>query len=99
MKLQNFLGVNLLVRLKNPVFWVQILLALFMPILTYFGRDYSSLTTWGTLFSLIGEAVRNPVVVAAMLVSAWNAFNDPTTAGLKDSNLAKTYESPKKEEE
>ena len=37
-------------------------------------------------------------VVAAMLVSIWNAVNDPTTEGLSDSPTACTYDSPKKEE-
>ena len=37
MRLQNFLGINLLVRLKNPLFWVQVVLAVFMPVLVYFG--------------------------------------------------------------
>ena len=32
MRLQNFLGINLLVRLKNPLFWVQVVLAVFMPV-------------------------------------------------------------------
>lgn len=95
MKLQNFLGINLLVRLKNPLFWVQAALAVFMPILVYFGVEWEQLTTWGAVFDLIGRAVRNPVVAVSALVSLWNAVTDPTTAGAGDSSLAKTYVRPK----
>ena len=98
MKLQKFMGVNLLVRFRNPVFWVQVILSIFAPVLAYFGRDFSSITTWPELFSLMGQALGNPAVVAAMLVSIWNAVNDPTTEGLSDSPTACTYDSPKKEE-
>lgn len=97
-KLQNVCGINFLVRFKNPVFWVQIILAMFLPILTYFGKDFSELTTWSALFSLMWEALKNPVVVVTILVAAWNAINDPTTSGLCDSKLARTYTTPKKDE-
>ena len=33
MKLQKFMGVNLLVRFRNPVFWVQVILSIFAPVL------------------------------------------------------------------
>ena len=31
--MKNFLGINWLVRLRNPVFWVQVVVALFVPML------------------------------------------------------------------
>lgn len=44
--------------------------------------------------NLLLQAVKNPVVIAAVLASVWNAVNDPTTAGLKDSQRAMAYEKP-----
>ena len=40
------------------------------------------------------EAVKNPYVLGMVVVSVWNAINDPTTEGVSDSNLAMTYIKP-----
>lgn len=95
MDLKNFLGINWLVRIKNPVFWGQIAVALLVPLLTHLGIAWEQVTTWGALGSLIVQGLSNPVIVAAMLVSAWNTVNDPTTAGLRDSAQALSYNKPK----
>lgn len=50
----------------------------------------------GALWDLIVQAVSNPVIVFAVIVSVWNAINDPTTSGLSDSANALTYSTPKK---
>ena len=99
MNIQNFLGINLLVRLKNPLFWVQVVLAIFMPVLVYFGVEWEQLTTWSAVFSLLWQAIKIPVVVVSVIVSIWNTVTDPTTCGPGDSALAKTYEKPKQKEE
>ena len=99
MRLQNFLGINLLVRLKNPLFWVQVVLAVFMPVLVYFGVKWEQLTTWSAVFSLLWKALQNPVVVVSVIVAIWNTVTDPTTSGPGDSALAKTYLKPKQKEE
>lgn len=85
MSLQNFLGVNLKVRFINPSFWFQLATAFIMPILTYFGSVWQDMTSWGALGNLLFEAIKNPVVVAAVLVSVWNVLTDPTTKGFTDS--------------
>ena len=41
-----------------------------------------------------GYAVKNPYVLGLVLVSLWNAVNDPTTQGLSDSERAMGYERP-----
>lgn len=86
---------NLKVRLKNPVFVAQLILSLLTPILTYAGLTMQDLTTWGALGQLLLDAVRNPYVLALVVVSVWNALNDPTTKGIGDSKLAMTYTKPK----
>ena len=85
---------NWKVRIKNPVFWVQAAIAVILPILTYFGLTWEDMTSWAAIGNLLLQAVKNPVVIAAVLASVWNAVNDPTTAGLKDSQRAMAYEKP-----
>lgn len=87
--------INWTVRLKNPVFWVNVLAAIVLPILTHMGLHWEDMTTWATLGNTITEALQNPVVVVAVVVSVWNAINDPTTSGLSDSEQALTYKAPK----
>ena len=86
--------INWKVRIKNPVFWVQAAIAVILPILTYFGLTWEDMTSWAAIENLLLQAVKNPVVIAAVLASVWNAVNDPTTAGLKDSQRAMAYEKP-----
>lgn len=86
---------NLKVRLKNPVFIVQILMSILLPILTYMGLTVENLTTWSALGGVLLEAIKNPYVLGLVAVSVWNALNDPTTRGLKDSANAMTYTEPK----
>lgn len=88
--------INWLVRFKNPVFIAGFVLSIVMPILTYFGFKWEDMTTWAALGNVFVEAVKNPVVVVAVIVSVWNTINDPTTAGLSDSQNALSYKAPKK---
>lgn len=91
--------INWKVRIKNPVFWANIALAIFLPILAQLGMSWEDVTTWAALGGLLLSAIQNPVIVAAVLVSVWNAINDPTTAGISDSTQAMTYTAPKTERE
>lgn len=91
--------INWTVRIKNPVFWAQMVAAILLPILTYLGMNWSDLTTWAALGNVFVQAVQNPVILVSVVVSVWNAINDPTTSGLTDSHLAMTYKTPKKDTE
>lgn len=86
---------NLKVRFKNPIFIAQFILAILTPILAYAGLTLQDLTTWNALWKLLIDALRNPYVLGLIAVSVWNALNDPTTAGITDSELAMTYDKPK----
>lgn len=88
--------INWTVRFKNPVFWRNIAIAIVAPILAYFGLNWEQITTWAALGDLFTQAAANPVVIVAVLVSVWNAINDPTTEGDSDSKQALTYNTPKK---
>ena len=89
--------INWKVRLKNPVFWGQLAVAVVAPILAYLGLSWQDMTTWSTFGGVFVKAISNPVVIVSVLVSVWNLINDPTTKGLSDSAQALTYEKPKEE--
>ena len=80
--------INWVVRFKNPVFLAQITMSVFFPILAYFGLHWEDMTTWGAIGNLIFNAISNPVVLVAVIISILNAINDPTTKGLSDSSRA-----------
>ena len=85
---------NIKVRVKNPVFWVQIFLSILTPILAYAGLTAQDLTTWAKLGEVLIMALSNPYVLGLVAVSVWNTFNDPTTKGITDSKRAMEYEKP-----
>ena len=87
--------INWKVRAKNPVFWANIIAAILLPILAYLGLSWEDMTSWAALGGILVEAVKNPVILVSVVVSVWNALNDPTTAGISDSNQAMTYQAPK----
>lgn len=88
--------INWKVRIKNPLFLVQIAIAVITPILAYLGITAEDLTSWSILGQTLLEAVKNPYVLFLVLMSVWNAINDPTTKGASDSKQALTYDKPKK---
>lgn len=90
------MNINWKVRFRNPVFWTNILIAVILPILTYMGLSWQDMTSWQTLGGTLLAALKNPVIVVAVIVSVWNAINDPTTQGIGDSAAALEYDAPKK---
>lgn len=90
----DFLNINWQVRIKNPMWWVQVIVAIVMPLILGMGYEWQDMTTWATLGSTIWAALQNPVVVVTMLTSLWAAVTDPTTKGFKDSERAMTYTEP-----
>ena len=87
--------INWKVRLNNPHFYAQIVLAILLPILAYMGLTVQDLTTWVELGSVLLNAVSNPYVLGLVVVSVYNAVSDPTTKGVSDSRRALTYQKPK----
>ena len=86
--------INWKVRFRNPIFIAQIVLAIFTPILAYAGLTMQDITTWATLGKLIVGAISNPYVLGLVIVSLWNAVNDPTTAGVFDGFYGLSYDVP-----
>ena len=90
--------INFKVRLRNPLFIAQLVLAVLTPILAYAGLTVQDLTTWKALGDLLIGALSNPYVLGLVIVSVFNAVTDPTTAGIQDSDNAMTYSYPKKKD-
>lgn len=87
--------INWKVRFKNPLFIGQLIMAIILPILAYGGLTVQDLTTWAAVWQMLKEAILNPYVLGLVAISVWNAVNDPTTAGVSDSEKAMTYTVPK----
>lgn len=88
------MNINWKIRFKNPIFWVQVIISIFTPILAYMGLTVQDLTSWGTILSALNLAVTNPYVLVLVLISLYNAVIDPTTTGITDSAKALTYDEP-----
>ena len=85
---------NLKVRIKNPVFWVQVILGAFATALAYAGLTAADLTSWGGVLDVIISAAKNPYCMFLIACNVWSAVNDPTTSRITDSDRAKTYTEP-----
>lgn len=86
--------INWKVRVKNPLFWVNVVCAIVLPIMAYLGLEWEDVTTWAAFGNLFIQAVSNPVILVSVVVSVWNAVNDPTTKGISDSARAMNYDKP-----
>ena len=89
--------INWKVKFKNPVFYAQVIVAIFTPILAYLGITAKDLTSWTYLGQVLAQAISNPYVLMLVIANLWTTINDPTTAGLSDSTRALNYEEPNKE--
>lgn len=84
--------INWLVRIKNKYFWVTLipaLLILIQAVASVFGFSID-LAEFGGKMEYLVEAVFAVLVILGIVV-------DPTTEGVTDSNLALTYEEPRKD--
>jgi len=52
------MNINWKVRARNPVFWVQILCAAVLPILTYLGLSWEDMTSWAALGEIFVKAAK-----------------------------------------
>ena len=84
--------INWIVRIKNKNFWLAItpaVLLLVQTVAAVFGYSLD--------FGELGNrliAVVNAVFVVLVILGV---VNDPTTAGIADSKLARTYSAPKED--
>lgn len=84
--------INWKVRIKNKAFWVAIIPALALvvqAVAALFGYTLDLSTTVGKILAVV-DAVFAVLVILGVV-------NDPTTAGISDSERAKGYEEPWKD--
>ena len=91
------MNINWIIRFKNPMFYVQIALAVITPVLAYAGLTAQDITSWAKLGELLLSAVSNPYVLTLAVASAYNAVVDPTSTGISDSAKALGYSEPNSE--
>lgn len=91
------MNINWKVRIKNPVWWAEVVAAIVLPMLAAVGLSWNDITSWEALLDVLKAAVGNPVTVVAVIVSVWNAVTDPTTKGIGDSQRAMGYLAPAKD--
>ena len=85
--------INWKVRIKNKLFWLALIpavLLLVRAVAAVAGVDLD-LTVLGDRLSAVVEALFSVLAILGIVT-------DPTTAGVKDSKLAMTYNQPKKYE-
>ncbi|KSU63636.1 holin [[Bacillus] enclensis] len=86
--------INWKIRFLNRTFLLQVLGALFLPLLAYQGLAMEDLTSWSSVGDLFIKAFTNPYLLAITAWSVFNAVTDPTVKGIGDSNRAKLYVKP-----
>ena len=84
--------INWIVRIKNKNFWLAIIPAVLLLVQTVaavfgYSLDFGEL---GNRLIAVVNAVFGVLVILGVV-------NDPTTAGISDSKLARTYSSPKED--
>lgn len=85
--------INIPVRFKNPWFWIGIV----GVILAAMGVSPEMLTSWGAVADAFIALVKNPYMIASVIMAVVGVITDPTTKGLSDSTQALTYTVPKAE--
>ena len=85
--------INIIVRMKNPNFWLTFFPALFLLIQVCaapFGYEWD--------FVVLNRQVADIVNAVFGLLSLLGVVTDPTTAGFNDRDRAMTYTEPSKGE-
>lgn len=83
--------INFPVRFKNFWFWVGIV----GVVLAAMGVSPEMLTSWGAVADAFIALVKNPYMIASVVMAVAGVLADPTTKGLGDSAQALTYTAPK----
>lgn len=85
------MNINWKVRIKNPVFWMTIIPAAVAFV-------YSVLGAFEIVPALSEDMVLNLAAAIITALTTIGVLVDPTTAGIGDSELAMTYEEPRRDD-
>lgn len=83
--------INWKVRMKNPNFWAALVPAMLLVI-----QALGALAGWQPELAGLQEKLLDAVNALFGLLAILGIVNDPTTAGLEDSERAMTYQEPVK---
>ena len=86
--------INWKLRFKNPLFWMGLVGVILSPVLAAKGMTVEDLTTWNSVADVLLAIVTNPYILGStitVVLSFLGVTNDPTRAGLSDSENAMTY--------
>lgn len=85
--------INWKVRIKNKVFWLT-----FIPALLLLIQAIAAVFGYSLDFTDLQQKIINVVEALFAVLAILGIVTDPTTAGVGDSNLAMTYQRPKKDD-
>jgi len=85
--------INWKVRIKNKVFWLT-----FIPALLLLIQAIAAVFGYSLDFTDLQQKIINVVEALFAVLAILGIVTDPTTAGVGDSNLAMTYQKPKKDD-
>lgn len=90
-------GINLTARFnkKNLQFISRFALAVFVPVLAYFGLSFEQLDSWLVVWDVFVQAISNPYVVILTIVNGINVVFDSTHSQLRDTDLVLERTHPK----
>jgi len=84
--------INWKVRIKNKAFWLYLIPAIILLV-----QSIAEVFGYKLDFALLGQRLSAVVESIFTVLAILGIVVDPTTEGIKDSNLAMTYQSPKKD--
>lgn len=84
--------INWKVRIKNKNFWLAII-----PAVLVFMQTVAKVFGYELQLGALGDALIDVVNSAFLVLAILGVVVDPTTAGVKDSKLAMTYDVPKED--
>lgn len=87
--------INWGVRIKNPQFWISIVIVFFANLFAMSGVSFEEITNWGQLGGLVMDALKNPYTFITLGAFVYATVIDYTTTGVFDSKKALTYKKPK----
>lgn len=71
-------------RIKNPTFWVHLIISIALVCLTYFNLQPEDITSFPMLFDVIKRTISNPYMIGQILWVIWDTIYNPTVKGLGD---------------
>ena len=82
--------INWKVRIRNKAFWLALIPAVLLLV-----QSVAGVFGYEIHFGTLGDDLTEVVKQVFMLLAILGIINDPTTAGLSDSQQAMGYERPK----